>query len=77
MREKKATAFFSGGGTGGRSPLCPSRFEERSDEQDASWRPGPQKPFFCCNLRCAEDGICRRQGVDLITPCTSDTSSCA
>lgn len=28
----------------------------------------------CTSMKCREDGNCRRQGVDLISPCTSDTS---
>lgn len=27
----------------------------------------------CNNDRCCEDGVCRRQGVDLISPCISDS----
>lgn len=32
----------------------------------------PSKALFCISERCAEDGVCRRQGVDLISPCTTD-----
>ena len=61
---EKSQGDFSGG-VQGAQPRCPKQVGSEAS---------PQKPILCCSDKCQEDGVCRRQGVDLISPCTSDTS---